>query len=256
MIPKVIHYCWFGRSELPPLAKKCIASWKQFLPDYEIKEWNEDNFNVNAIPYTEQAYKHKKYAFVSDYARFKILYEHGGIYFDTDVEVIKPVNDILANGAFMGLEIDVKNASKHDLKNSVNPGLGFAAQPSHPFLEEMLRCYEKKRFTKNNLKTITEYTSELFLEKGFSPKEGQITDIANFKIYPRTFFCPYSTKKHAIEITNDTRSIHHYATSWASKWQLWIIKHRHISLFLWLLKRPISANIKGLIRVVKERSIF
>ena len=78
MIPKVIHYCWFGRTELPPLAKKCIASWRKFLPDYEIKEWNEDNFDVNQIPYTAQAYKHKKYAFVSDYARFKIIYEWGG----------------------------------------------------------------------------------------------------------------------------------------------------------------------------------
>ena len=85
MIPKIIHYCWFGRKPLPELASKCIASWKKFLPDYEIKEWNEDNFDVNQIPYTDQAYKSKKYAFVSDYARFKIMYENGGIYFDTDV---------------------------------------------------------------------------------------------------------------------------------------------------------------------------
>ena len=103
MIPKTIHYCWFGKKPLPPLAKKCIVSWKKFFPDYEIIEWNEDNFDVNQIPYTAEAYKHKKYAFVSDYARFKILYEHGGLYFDTDVEIIKPMNDIISQGNFMGL---------------------------------------------------------------------------------------------------------------------------------------------------------
>ena len=95
MIPKIIHYCWFGKKPLPKLALKCIASWKKFLPDYEIKEWNEDNFDVNQIPYTSEAYACKKYAFVSDYARFKIMYEYGGIYFDTDVEVIKPLDDII-----------------------------------------------------------------------------------------------------------------------------------------------------------------
>ena len=104
-IPKTIHYCWFGRNPLPSLAIKCIASWKKYLPDYEIKEWNEDNFDVNVIPYTREAYAAKKYAFVSDYARFKILYEEGGLYFDTDVEVIKPFDDIIARGAFMGVNV-------------------------------------------------------------------------------------------------------------------------------------------------------
>ena len=97
MIPKSIHYCWFGRSELTPLAKKCLASWRQFFPDYEIKEWNEDNFDVNIIPYTADAYKAGKYAFVSDYARFWVLYHFGGVYFDTDVEVIRPMDDVLEN---------------------------------------------------------------------------------------------------------------------------------------------------------------
>ncbi len=106
MIPKVIHYCWFGGNPLPESAQKCIASWRKFLPDYEIKEWNESNFDVNAIPYTAQAYAAKKYAFVSDYARFSILYDNGGLYFDTDVEVIRPMDDIIENGPFMGFEID------------------------------------------------------------------------------------------------------------------------------------------------------
>ena len=120
MIPKVIHYCWFGKNPLPASAQKCIASWRKYLPDYEIKEWNEDNFEVNAVPYTQQSYEVRKYAFVSDYARFWILYHFGGLYFDTDVEVIKPLDDIIKRGAFMGIE----QGAFMDGKPMVAPGLG------------------------------------------------------------------------------------------------------------------------------------
>lgn len=117
MIPHVIHYCWFGHKPLPRAAKRCIASWRKFFPGWEIREWNEDNFDVNCIPYTAGAYAAGKYAYVSDYARFKILSEHGGVYFDTDVEVIAPFDDILARGGFMGYEEP----------GELNPGLGMAA---------------------------------------------------------------------------------------------------------------------------------
>ena len=126
MIPKVIHYCWFGRNPLPPFAVKCIESWKKFLPGYEIKEWNEDNFDVNIIPYTQEAYEARKYAFVSDYARFYILYHHGGIYFDTDVEVIKSIDDIIERGAFMGCENEAKPGAT---ALAVAPGLGLGCNP-------------------------------------------------------------------------------------------------------------------------------
>ena len=106
MIPHIIHYCWFGGNPLPELAEKCLASWREFFPDYEIKEWNEKNFDVNQIKYTKEAYKQKKYAYVSDYARFKILKEYGGIYFDTDVEIIRSFKDIIDNGNFFGFEVD------------------------------------------------------------------------------------------------------------------------------------------------------
>ena len=96
MIPKIIHYCWFGGNPLPDSAMKCIASWKKFLPDYEIKKWNESNFDVNMIPYVKEAYQVKKYAFVSDFARFYILYKYGGLYFDTDVEIVKPLDSIIS----------------------------------------------------------------------------------------------------------------------------------------------------------------
>ena len=146
MIPKIIHYCWFGRNPLPESAKKCIDSWRKFLPDYEIKEWNEDNFDVNIIPYTQQAYNAKKYAFVSDYARFWILYHHGGVYFDTDVEVIKSMDDIIEKGAFFGMEV----LDKKKGIIAVAPGLGMASEAKHPLYKRMLDGYVNLNFILEN----------------------------------------------------------------------------------------------------------
>ena len=143
MIPKTIHYCWFGRNPLPELAKKCIASWRRCLPDYEIKEWNEDIFDVNIIPYTQQAYEAKKYAFVSDYARFWILYHYGGLYFDTDVEVIKPFDDIVERGPFMGFELDSINGAT---TIGVAPGLGLGVTPGLDLYKMLLEKYSLLMF--------------------------------------------------------------------------------------------------------------
>ena len=104
MIPKVIHYCWFGGKPLPKLAKKCLASWKKFCPDYEIIRWDESNFDVNGCDYSREAYEAKKWAFVSDYARLKVIVDNGGIYMDTDVEVVKPLDEFLSHEAFSGFE--------------------------------------------------------------------------------------------------------------------------------------------------------
>lgn len=211
MIPKTIHYCWFGHNPLPPLARKCIASWRKFFPDYEIKEWNEDNFDVNAIPYTAQAYEHKKYAFVSDYARFKILHEYGGIYFDTDVEVIKPIDDILEKGPFFGLEQDLIDHF------ACAPGLGFACSPGFGLLQEMLELYKNIDFEQSdgslNQKTVVEHFSEMLLAKGLQPTPG-IMEFGGAYFYPPDFFCPKPSEFGKTQITENTRMIHHYAASW------------------------------------------
>lgn len=207
MIPKVIHYCWFGGSPLPDLAQKCIASWKQFLPDYEIKEWNENNYDVRKIPYISQAYDAKKYAFVSDYARFDILYHHGGIYFDTDVEVIKPMNDILEKGAFMGLE---------SLGN-IASGLGVGAEGGETILLEILGSYRKSSFVdESGLQdptTVVKRVSDIFRKHGYvDSKEVQMVE--KFTIYPTEYFCPKSIATGLIQITRNTYTIHHYDGSW------------------------------------------
>ena len=209
MIPKIIHYCWFGRNPLPPLAIQCIESWKKYFPDYEIKEWNEDNFDVNIIPYTSEAYKAKKYAFVSDYARFWILYNYGGLYFDTDVEVIRPMNDIIEKGSFMGFESE---------GTGCNPGLGLGCSPDHGFIKKMLDLYGTLSFvaSKDNefkYKTIVEYTTEILVEHGLKDiNETQL--IEGFYIYPNDYFNPINIITKRLYITDNTRSIHHFAASW------------------------------------------
>ena len=237
MIPKTIHYCWFGHNPLSPLAQKCIASWRKFFPDYEIKEWNEDNFDVHSIPYTAQAYKHKKYAFVSDYARFKILYEHGGIYFDTDVEVIKPMNDIITKGVFFGRE--------HESYFACNSGLGFGCEPKHHLLKEMLDLYANIQFEaasgELNKKTIVEYFSEILLSKGLQQVPG-IIEFEGAKFYPAVYFCPKPSEFGKIKITENTRTIHHYAASWIGP------KQRFANLLIRIFGKKLILKLWNLIK--------
>lgn len=216
MIPKIIHYCWFGRNPLPDLAIKCINSWKKFLPEYEIKEWNEDNFDVNIIPYTKEAYNAKKYAFVSDYARIWILYNYGGLYFDTDVEIIRNINDIILKGSFMGLE---NNTGSYRLAN-VNPGLGLGATSGLDIYNHILKLYESTSFLNSNgtfnYTTIVEYTTKLLTSYGLEDK-NTIQIIEGIWIYPTDYFCPIDYKTKEYNETINTRTIHHFAASWVPK---------------------------------------
>lgn len=217
MIPKIIHYCWFGRNPLPQLALDCIASWKKYLPDYEIKEWNEDNFNVNMIPYTKEAYEQKKYAFVSDYARFWILEKYGGLYFDTDVELIRPIDDIIANGPFMGAEDNGKTWNK---SYNVAVGLGLGAEPHCLFIQEMMKLYDGLHFDYNpdikEMVNIVTYTTDKLTKMGMLNK-CKIQKVGEFTIYPHDYFNPINTVTGRLHITENTRSIHHYAGSWVKK---------------------------------------
>ena len=223
MIPKIIHYCWFGRGPLPELARKCIASWRKYLPDYEIKEWNEDNFDVNIIPYTAEAYALKKYAFVSDYARFWILYKYGGIYFDTDVEVIRPIDDIIAKGNFMGFETDPNPKAEFNASEaSINPGLGL--------IKKMLDYYDGQhfKFVPGGIGqlTIVHIATEVLLNAGLKREQG-IQKVDDVWIYPAEYFCPINLKTGRIHVKDNTRTIHHYAGTWQDK---------HFSFKEWLKK--------------------
>lgn len=217
MIPKIIHYCWFGGNPLPESAKKCIASWKKYLPDHQIKEWNEDNFDVNSIPYTQQAYEAKKYAFVSDYARFWILYKYGGLYFDTDVEIIKPLDDIIERGSFMGCEKPAAEGAS-PIQLGVAPGLGMGVNPGLGLLKEVLDEYKTFEFYNSdgslNKTTIVEYTSRILFKHGLM-NLPDIQQVAGMWIYPHDYFAPKNVDTKELVITDNTVSIHHYDSSWA-----------------------------------------
>lgn len=220
MIPKIIHYCWFGRNPLPELAQKCIASWKKYLPDYEIKEWNEDNFDVNIIPYTAEAYAQKKYAFVSDYARFWILHKYGGIYFDTDVEVIRPIDDIIARGNFMGFETDPNPAKGDASEGSVAPGLGLGVNPGLGIIGKMMHYYDGQHFVhaavmKNQI-TVVHIATKVLRDNGLKNVAG-IQEVAGCYIYPAEYFCPINVTTGRIHVEKNTRTIHHYAGTWVDK---------------------------------------
>ena len=209
-IPQTIHYCWFGKGKLPPLAQKCISSWRKYFPEYQIKEWNEDNFDVSRIAYSAEAYLEKKYAFVSDYARFWILYNYGGIYFDTDVEVIKPMNEVIDKGPFMGCE--------NDNPVTVAPGLGIGVHPGHILCKEILDLYEKQHFIENgrqNLTTVVTYMMQILMRHGLR-NEPVIQNVDGIYIYPTEFFCPKSIVDGKIRLTGNSYTIHHYDQSWQS----------------------------------------
>lgn len=207
MIPKIIHYCWFGKGEKSDLLKHCISTWRKFCPDYQIIEWNENNFDFNIHPYSNIAYKNKKWAFVSDYARLKIIYENGGIYLDTDVELLKNLDFLRRDKFFCGFE----------LQNFVNTGIGFGAEKKLFLVQKMLEEYDGIHFInpdgKLNTTPCTFYNSKALSKLGVQLNNTfQKTD--DFTIYPTEFFSPKSYESGIIKTTKKTVSIHHFNSSW------------------------------------------
>lgn len=215
MIPKVIHYCWFGRKPLPESAQRCLASWRKMMPDYRIIEWNEDNYDVSKIAYMAEAYAARKYAFVSDYARFDILYQHGGLYFDTDVEVIKPLDDRVADGPFMGCEIDAQPGNGI----AVNPGLGLGAPPGLGLYREVLDYYAHLHYAVGGQiveqVTVVAHTTQILLRHGLKNEPG-IQQVAGITIYPQRYFNPLNDITGKLTLTPDTYSIHWFSKTWCN----------------------------------------
>ena len=217
MISKTIHYCWFGRKEIPSEYLNYIESWRRFMPEYEILRWDENNFDVNSIPFTKEAYSIGKFAYVSDYARLRILYENGGVYFDTDVEIIKTLDDIIKLGGFMGFEKN-STAQSGEMLN-VNPGLGFACEAGNPIIREVLDFYESHHFIypDGHMEqiTIVKIVTDILKRHGLSRSDIPTT-IEGITIYPWDYFCPIEFLSSKLEITGNTRTIHHYSASWMS----------------------------------------
>ena len=206
MIPKKIHYCWFGKGEKPKLAKKCIESWKKYCPDYEIIEWNENNFNINSNAYVKMCYEQRKYAFLADYVRLLVVYEHGGVYFDTDVEVLKSFDDLLHCNAFFGFENN----------EFINTGEGFGAEPKSEAVFQLIREYDDFLDGKHGVIGCPILNTRAFLRLGLI-KNGEQQYIEKAVIYPKDYFNPYNASTGVLTKTENTYSIHWYGKSWIDK---------------------------------------
>lgn len=247
MIPKIIHYCWFGRKPLPGSARRCISSWRKHFPDYKIKEWNEDNFDITANRYIEEAYRQKKYAFVSDYARFRVLHDHGGLYFDTDVEVIRQMHGLIAEGPFMGFEKSLAtNGLGKDAPLGVNPGLGMAAEPGMLWLKEILGYYDTIDFDINE-GTIVYHTTRLLSKAGLRD-ENTLQHAAGFTIYPADYLCPKDSTTGIITITPRTVSIHHYSCSWMDHTTLSFRLHQFKNQLIKIFGAPLIMKLAKMLK--------
>lgn len=209
-IDKVIHYCWFGNGDLPEKEKKCVESWRTQMSDYELKLWNEDNFEYQECRFASQAYKNKKYAFVSDYARAKVLFEYGGLYLDTDVKILKPFSQLLekSNGV-VGFE----------RKAFVGTAI-IACQPHDPCIKELLSYYENHDFVQpdgsfDNIANVSIFT-DILREKGLV-LGGQHQSVAGYEVYNREVFYPKKMNESKFMVTDETVAIHMCSNSWLTE---------------------------------------
>lgn len=223
MIPKIIHYCWFGGTPLPQDVILCIESWKKFCPDYEIKRWDETNYDYQKNQYMADAYKEKKWAFVSDYCRLDVVHEYGGIYLDTDVELLKSLDPLLTEMMFCGFESrdPVMYKKNQVMEMSAAFGLGFGAQKGHPYLKEMLELYSQLSFYNAdgslNLIACPRYQTSILIKHGLIPN-NETQRIEKCIVYSPEYFCPQSNvTDKMLYLTENTYSIHHFTVTWASK---------------------------------------
>ncbi len=208
-IPKIIHYCWFGRNPKPELAVKCIESWKKYCPDWQIIEWNEDSFDINSVRFVREAYENKKWAFVSDYARLYALASMGGVYMDTDVELIRGIDSFLEHNAFTGFED----------KTHIPTGI-MACEKDFPLIKLWMEYYSERPFVLEDgslsMETNTRIITRTMSERGFEfNNKLQIVDGMAF--YPSDYFCPKDNVTDKIKITKNTYAIHHFQRSWCNE---------------------------------------
>lgn len=207
MIPKIIHYCWFGRGPMPELALRCIDSWHKYLPDYELRLWNEDTFDVQSVKFTRQAYAKRKYAFVTDYVRLHVLKTYGGVYMDTDVEILKNIDDYLRYPAFSGFETG----------DMIPTGI-MASEKGLGWLDLLLKYYDGKPFVRWNGRLNktpnTIIISRILGKRGVRLDNTYQVYDSELHLFPKDYFCPKSYLTGKIELTENTCCIHHFAGSW------------------------------------------
>ncbi|MBW3090918.1 glycosyltransferase family 32 protein [Bifidobacterium miconisargentati] len=243
-IPKIIHYCWFGPNDLPARERACIESWKRLMPDYEIMFWNEETFDISGSLYAKQAYEKGKYAFVSDYARMRALYDYGGVYLDTDVEALSSLDKFLGNKAFVGFE------------NRTMVGTGIIGAEAHsPVIERMLDYYDHHAFVDangnmdptTNVVILTDILTDLGFERANSEQ-----DLGEIHVYERDIFCPKKLGEDEFAVTDRSVTIHRFSGSWLTERE----KRRGTNVIWRNVFRPMLKGARGVLTGLlgKERT--
>ena len=239
-IPKIIHYCWFGGKQMPELALRCIESWKKYLPEYELRLWNEETFDLDMYPYAREAYDNRKFAFVTDVVRLWALERFGGVYMDTDVEILRPLGDLMNLPAFTGYEASMKNA----------PVTGLMASASHGvWVREQLAYYEGKHFVQSDgaldmtPNTIT--IANIMVAGGFTIDGKYQVYKGDMHVFPVDYFCPL-TSTRVLKLTKNTYCIHHFAGSWVEKTRGQLVKE-------WIVTHIIGRKLTDKIVQLKRR---
>lgn len=213
MIPKIIHYCWFGQSPKPQSVLRCINSWKKYCPDFEIREWTENDFDVSLNQYTQQAYDSKAWGFVPDYIRLWIIYHYGGIYLDTDVQVLKNLSPLCDHSAFSGFENT----------DYVNFGQGFGAEAGNPIIHAHMQMYDSLQFVNGdgtyNKTPSPQYTTKVLRDYGLHCDDNTVQNLQYMVVYPKEYFCPKNFTTGVTRVTPNTYSIHQFDASWFSEEQ-------------------------------------
>ena len=249
-IPKIIHYVWVGNGEKSEIVKKCIASWEAFCPDYTLLEWTEDNFDIStSCRYVVEAYSKKKWAFVSDYIRLKVLYDHGGIYLDTDMELLRNIDTFLEFRGFFCAE------SHYSISTAI-----IAAEPHAPWIKELLDEYEKEHFINrdgslNELTNTKRVQRYLQIKYNYSWKKGQQELLPGLVVFPAEYFSPLNCYTGVLNMTNNTFAIHHYNNTWMSSMGKMKKKIKQIiTRIIGEEKREKMAHIKDILKKDKNNS--
>lgn len=245
MIPKIIHCCWFGGKEIPKEYKKYIATWRKQCPDYKIYCWTEKNYDINRNQFMKDAYDKQKWGFVPDFARLDIIYNYGGIYLDTDVELLKNLDDLLNNQMFVGMEN----------KGYIALGLGFGAEKGHPFIKELRDRYKEMEFlcegdVVKNLASPSVQTPMFKKKYKVNFRENKTYRFEDCTVYAKEYFCPESFPSGDVEITDNTYSWHHYSASWYSKRDRFALFARRI--LSKYVDKNLAMSVEGFIRGKKR----
>lgn len=243
MIPKVIHYCWFGNGELPELAQKCIHSWKKYCPDYEIVRWDESNVDLEVCEYAKEAYEQKEWAFVSDYIRLLVLYKYGGIYLDTDVEIIQSLDSLLENKGFMGFEG----------KKYISSGLGCGFEKGNILVKKMLEDYTNAHFRKKDgsLDKIPcpHRNTDRLVNCGLK-RNGKLQKIEGVVFLPNEYLNPFDNDTGLLNKSEKTYSIHWYSGSWMDS------NGQDENNLYWQYTRKYGKKIGKIIYLVKTLGLY